>query len=491
MKKAICFSMVLLILGEISVFAVAQGEAAAPDERPTVTIVRNYRGWDPARIDWDHVQQNDQIFRHIEEKFNVKLEMPFNDGDNDVVIAGMASGDIGDIVDADVGQSMMPMPLWRSWLRDGLVHELKDDFVDQAPDRWPVLDMMFKDPVYTLFNEQKNGDPEDYYLVHSGRTIKTVYGSLAFNGYLLEELGLDVPETYDELINAMKRAKRELNISGYGWPAYQGTRFFYMERHFFHTHGLQMEGFWTDENGTWYDATIDSRNKARWEEIQGFAEEGLIYPRWLTGGLWDHMDDIVAGRHLAGAFKGPNPDQYLYFWNTFKKAHPDAVMEKHFPQGMHLLKGPGGQGRNYGTPLQVLEGNFIPTASEHPDRALDILHYTQTAEFQDMRWWGVKGVHYTKDDKSDFDLRTMFETMKGWFYGGKSFEEMSPLRIMWEPFQNTTDANTGIVPYEKYGDFYNAQSNSIDMRTIRSMDFWETQGNALEVWQNFGDSMKN
>ena len=479
-------AIVLLVLGAAPAFAAGtteQGTAGA-DEQPLVTITRNYRGWDPSRIDWDYVAENDVILRHIEETFNVKVEMPFTAGDYQVVVAGMASGDIGDVIDTWVGHPSNPVAQWRDWIKDGLIVDLKE-IVDANPGRYPVLEILFDDPVYRLYNLKQNGDLDAYYLVHPGWATRRPIGSIAFNGYLLGELGLDVPETYDELVHAMRRAKQELGVSGYGWPTYGGTQFSYMARHFFQPQGAEIDGFWMDADGNWFDAAIDPGNQAIWEEVQTLAEEGLFHPRWLTGELWDYMDDLVAGKHLAGSFKGPNPSQYLYFWDRFKQAHPEANMEEHMPQMLHPLRGPGGHATTYQVPFAVRRGNFIPVYSEDPERALDVLHYTLTEEFQYMRWFGVKGVHYTRDDRSDFDLAKLFDTMKGYFYMGKTVDDVDPMRVMYEPFYNTTHYNAGIVPYETYGSFYDAHLNHIDMRWERSRDFYAAQGNTVEVWENF------
>ena len=82
--------IVLVVIGAAPAFAAGTTEegTASADEQPLVTITRNYRGWDTTRIDWDYVAENDVILQHIEETFNVKIEMPFTAGDYQVVIAG-------------------------------------------------------------------------------------------------------------------------------------------------------------------------------------------------------------------------------------------------------------------------------------------------------------------------------------------------------------------------------------------------------------------
>ena len=118
---AIAAGIVLVVMGATPAFAAGTTEEGmtSADEQPLVTITRNYRGWDTTRIDWDYVAENDVILQHIEETFNVKIEMPFTAGDYQVVIAGMASGDIGDIIDTWVGHPTTPVAQWRDWIKDG------------------------------------------------------------------------------------------------------------------------------------------------------------------------------------------------------------------------------------------------------------------------------------------------------------------------------------------------------------------------------------
>lgn len=483
LKKLVAVSLFLLVGAGIVVFAAAQSETAA-EEMPVVTISHTMRGMDDSNWDWDYIRENDEMFQLIEEKFKVKLEFPFTAGDYNAVVTGMAAGDTADIIRGWPGHPAHPMPLWRDWINDGLITDM-GDLVDKNPGRYPVLEIIFADPVYKIYNNVKNGDPEAYFSIHNGRAVKRAMGGLIYNGFLLRELGLDVPETYDELITAMKAARRDLGISGYGWVSYEGTAFHYMEPNFWHPDGLHQAGFWMDENDEWYDATIDPRNKAKWAELQGYAEEGLFHSGWLTGEFGAFMDDLIAGKHLVGDAKGPSPGGYLEYWNRFKLAYPDATYDD-FPQGLRPLKGPKGVASFYNTPLIVYQNHYIPSYSENADRALDILNFTLTEEFQNMRWFGIKGVHYTKDDKTDFDQVKFFKSVYGYHdFVGTKIEDHDPARIEFPLFTQTTNYDHGIVEYEKYGNWYDAQVNVIPMRAIRSNTFYSDKGNIMEVWNNF------
>ena len=273
-----------------------------------------------------------------------------------------------------------------------------------------------------------------------------------YNGYLLKELGLSVPETYDEFIAALRTAKREKGAAGYGFPSYKGTAWNTIGAHFFEPMGARIEGIVQDSSGNWYDAAIDPKNKAIWKQVQGYWEEGLFYPQFLTSELWDFIDDMVAGKLLCGDVKGPSPGQYrMTLVDFFQKKYPDAT-EADLPQGEYPLRGPGGTGPD---PLPVVSfqnvwQHFIPYSSKHPDRALDVIEYMLTDEGQLLHIWGVKGIHYTKDDFSDWNPA---EFRKDDVYN------KDPNRYEWWPFMFLANGAQAFSSFEKYGNWIDAVLN--------------------------------
>ena len=54
-------------------------------------------------------------------------------------------------------------------------------------------------------------------------------------------------------------------------------------------------------------------------------------------------------------------------------------------------------------PLGVYRATAIPAFSDNPDRALDLLEWWVSEEGQVARWFGIRGIHFTMDDFSDFN----------------------------------------------------------------------------------------
>ena len=272
--------------------------------------------------------------------------------------------------------------------------------VKADPDRYPILNMIGSDPVWKLYNNYYNGDPEAFYAVYGARIRRRANNGIIYNGYILKELGLKVPETYTDFVAAPRKARRDKGIAGFGWTAYKGTNWGAISALFFEPPGTRMAGLAQDDKGNWYDATINPENQQVWKQVQGYWKEGLFFPNFLTAELYDFLDDLIAGKLLAGDVKSPNVGQYNMAWGLFKEKYPNAVMETDMPEGEYPLRGSKGTGPD---PLatvtfQNVWQTIIPYSCKYPGRALDVIEYMLSDEGQSLHFWGVKGIHYTKDD---------------------------------------------------------------------------------------------
>ena len=150
-------------------------------------------------------------------------------------------------------------------------------------------------------------------------------------------------------------ARDKLGATGFGWPTYKGTHWKGLNYLYFQTHGQEVDGYHLDEDGNWYDAAVDPGNKAIWATVAEHGGEQLLYPGWLTGELFDYIDQLAAGKHLSGLYKGPRPDGYMAHFEKFQAANPGATLAD-FPQGLHPISGPGGRAHDDAVPLEHLPG---------------------------------------------------------------------------------------------------------------------------------------
>lgn len=460
--------IVAFALAGAHVFAAAQDEATA-GEMERVSIGMMYRGWDSSAWDADLIAQ-DRVWGYIEDKFNIDFRIEYG-GSGDIIVASMAAGTAPDIVMMWPGHPWLGIPTWQSWINDGLLTNL-NDLVSADPERYPVINTIFQDPVYRLYNIVQNGGVDNYHALMTGNRFKPITDSaIIYNGYMLDDLGLEVPATYDEQINAMRMARDKLDATGFGWPTYKGTHWKGLNYLYFQTHGQELDGYHQDADGNWYDAAVDPANKAIWATVAEHGAEQLLYPGWLTGELFEYIDQLVAGKHLSGLYKGPRPDGYMAHFEKFVTANPGATLAD-FPQGLHPISGPGGRAHDDAVPLNIYRATAIPAFSDNPDRALDLLEWWVSEEGQVARWFGIRGIHFTKDDFSDFNAEEFLKD-QSWNpdVAGKTLAEVMverPGDLMFLPGAATSNYDNGIVPFAETGSWFEAYKHLRDVRTERT-----------------------
>jgi hypothetical protein len=468
-RKLLSFSLIAaFLLAGAHVFAASQEEAAGAGEMERVSIGMMYRGWDSSAWDSDLIAQ-DRVWGYIEDKLNIDFRVEYG-GSGDIIVASMAAGTAPDIVMMWPGHPWLGIPTWQSWINDGVLTNL-NDLVSADPERYPIINTIFQDPVYRLYNLVQNGGVDNYHALMTGNRFKPITDSaIIYNGFMLDELGLEVPATYDEQINAMRMARDKLGATGFGWPTYKGTHWKGLNYLYFQTHGQEVDGYHLDENGNWYDAAVDPGNKAIWATVAEHGAEQLLYPGWLTGELFEYIDQLVAGKHLSGLYKGPRPDGYMAHFEKFQAANPGATLAD-FPQGLHPISGPGGRAHDDAVPLNIYRATAIPAFSDNPDRALDLLEWWVSEEGQVARWFGIKGIHFTQDDFSDFNAEEFLKD-QSWNpdVAGKTLDEVLEQRpgdLMFLPGAATSNYDNGIVPFAETGSWFEAYQNLRDVRTER------------------------
>ena len=407
---------VILLAGSFSVFAGAQSETAQGEEAPAEFTVMYYAY---KEITEDDVAK-DRIKNAIEDKLNVKFNVVMRTYESHAathenLAAEMAAGTAMDYNWAFVG-THMPVAAWQKWLRDGLVVNI-GEYVAAEPDRYPVLTELFKDPYWRLFNYKNNNGVDNNYAMWSAIVQKAPRGGIVYNGSMLKGLGLEKPpETYEDFIQTLRDAHEKYDVPAYGWIAYNGVWWGAIGWHFFEPQGKHIgctprdnaaQRFFQRENGDWYDAAIAPENKAVWKELQGYVREGLFNPTWLTEDWYQWTNDKwPADQIFCGDVNWTqDPSIVDMMYTSYKATHPDAKLGVDVIVGETPLMGPGG---NHSKVQQVSLGywglKFIPFTTKQPDRLIDVIEYLMSDDGRDLQNYGVKGVHWTKDDKSDWNV---------------------------------------------------------------------------------------
>ena len=447
MKKStvkVFFCLVAVLLLGFQAYGGPQQETAAV-ERPIIDVAIS-----SPSVHFEEPEDEiakDRVKKYLEERFGFNLTYRSLSGSKneygEMIVREMAAGTPPELINIGIDWYVNMLD-FRKWIADELVIDL-GQYVLGDPDKYPALKLAFDHPLYNYLNEYFLGDPEQYSVWYSIAFRKRAYGAFFMNGIMLQEMGLDVPETYAELVTAMRRAKETYDIPGIGWVSYDATHWGYVSDIFFETHGLNAYGLFQDDDGEWYEATIDPRNKARWREIQQFAREGLIDPKWMTNNYDVLNVDFVADKIFAASTGGPGQYQG-HFENHFVKTHPDAVVGVDLVEPAYPLKGPGGQTVHRENPFSVSAQWFVPYTVEDPERIVEFMNFLASDEWQRMIYWGIKGIHYTKDDLSDWSEDEFLQDCWIWFPG-------NPRRSQYPWFRWFLNGNQYYSPFEKFGDW--------------------------------------
>ena len=401
---------------------------------------------------------NDAIFQFLEEKFN--MEIYFHENMTaDTLILEVASGDAGDIYTIP-SWSPTHLDLFNRMKKDDLLLDI-GGIVFKNPGRYPVLNMILGHPVVKVLNEFMSGDAEAFNSVPSldvtkgGRTGSPVYNMVPFKG-----TDQKVPETLDEFIEIL-RAYKAKGMVPYSFDIRNGTEFGGIDNVFFTAYGSNMQGYYQDEQGNWYDAAISEKNKAIWKLVGNLYKEGLIKRDIITQDTYGHMAEWVDGNIGCIEFHCPNahPGQYTWGVNQFLEKNKDATYED-IPMSKRPLRGPEGQlAKVVGNTVTVGNVRTVVSAdTKDPERMLDFLEFILSDKGQDLIWWGVENVHYNVDASGNKKLiGEEYQKLMWHIY------ESEKDRTSWNYLWAITNANMLYVQYQRDGGWFEGAAKSVDL----------------------------
>lgn len=442
--------------------AAPESSAPAVEELPIVDISTMLY-----RFDLDNTSgiDNDRIRKYIEEKLRINLT--YKSGTQDdyytKIETTMATGDAADLVQ------------YNKYFKENLTNWAKEDMiidigklVRENPERYPALDIAFRTNKYAPFyNESVLGSADNTHVFYSMHNSPRAFGGYIFNAAYLNALGLQVPTTTDELI-AVLRAIKDGDPDGNGKKdtiplsiqTNKGVNVTTSFAPFFSTNDTRAGGgsipFFQDKSGTWQDGTITEATKAVWKQLAGLYKEGLIDREILTNDpATKLMDDFVAGK--TAVIETWAPLSYKTVFDKWKERFPDATTAD-VVMNAEPLKGPTGYAQDsdvsVGTDFIVM----IPSSAKHPDRVLDLLNFIISDEGQNLLWYGIEGVHHTKDASGNMQLNAdefRKETMV--------YLPDLPDRLQYLPFALVTNDWQNYMQIEKEGDYIQALDNSVNL----------------------------
>ena len=318
-------------------------------------------------------QENDRILKHLEEKFNIKIN-----------ITGAPESGYNDKLNALINSGSTPDLILMQMNNEGFYRFIDNEIMlpidPYLSDETPTLKAFYETEQYSNLNI----GTYNYFLP----LITEPSGHALFvRRDWMNNLGISDPKTIDEFTAMLKAfTENDPDKNGakdtFGWTMSKSVEWL---RDFVGSFGVTSE--WTKSaDGTWgMDVLTDEyQNFIAW--LNGLYKNGYLKNEFYLHDNSVAVQDFVTGR--AGVLlqtSGGGLDSLLV---QMKSADPNAKVDiLQMPEGV----APGGFtdfGGTYG-------GWSISSEAEEPYRLIKLLDYLISPEGQDLRYYGLKDIHYT------------------------------------------------------------------------------------------------
>lgn len=372
MKRFLSMAIAAILLISSMSFAFAEeSESTLLTDKPvTITYMRAENAAIPVQND---VPSTRQIF----EKTGIQLEIiavPAADY-NTKMTALYAANDMPDIF----GAFNMTK---REMVEDGALLDMTDLIAEYAPNLQAYFDQneilyrtMVDGRIYTLPQIRVDQNMEAGCLPHIRMDI-------------LEESGLPVPTTWDELAEtlvtlcerydmqgwAARGTGRIIGDSDYSWLDSFGASFSY----------------YTDENNVWHMGIIEDRYKDAILYLKDLVDQGALDQEWLTTSTSQWQEKLSSGNFL---FFYDNPTFASGINTALSAVDPDAYFEL-----IPLLEDSEGKVFNYKQPTHYLDTFYVSADTEDPVLLMKFLNWCYSEEGAITFGYGREGETYYIDE---------------------------------------------------------------------------------------------
>lgn len=358
----------------------------------------------------------DRVISELGKLTQTKISFVEADGDYYQSLIIMASsGNLPDIV------CLLPhddVAYLSQWLNNGWLKPFDPGMVAAAPDIAAEYSM---DPSYQalLWNGKIVFQPCWF-----RRSAFPNSGLIHVRLDILEQLGLKLPETLDDLYNCMVQVKKKLGIYGL---VYSDTVINMSA--FAGAYGLPYNGWTKLQNGKYVYANIQPRMLQALLFVRKLYEQGLIDP---DSSVID--PDTAESRYIQdkAAFLIRNGGAHIArLADRIKAVNPAGKEWLLLPP-----KGPEGQ-RGYVDEPGFYGLTAISSTSKHPVEAAKLLNYLVSDEGQTLFCYGVEGIHYTKDAQGNITINESEREKDGishWY--NKQYHLMAATIVSWVDVKN-------------------------------------------------------
>lgn len=342
--------------------------------------------------DWPETPITDswEVFDEIEKRTNVTLDLtniPFSDAVEKRSLL-ISSGDAPDII------PLIYTGDEQQFAASGAVLPLSD-YEEHMPnfrkyvEEWDLGDMV---------DNLRQADGK-YYMTPGLQEVSVPTFTLLIRKDIFDEVGAPVPETWDELRDALVKIKAKYPDSTPLADGFEGASMLNYAAHAFGTvagWGFGNGTFYDEDSGEFVYAGTSDGYRSMVEYFHGLVEDGLLDTESFTAandGSGTVTEKFAAGQVFAAS--GANGTV-----NDFSTAL-DATVGKGNYEVVQIAP-PGGEAGQVVEPRNFWNGFMLTSeAKNHPNfiamlQFLDWLYYSPEA--RDLLRWGVEGETYTKAD---------------------------------------------------------------------------------------------
>ena len=368
--------LVMLLL-PFSAAAGGQGAAAGSDETIDLTLL-----FRDVSMGTSKMAPDDSIEAFIEQKFNVNIDYisvpaPAQRGHHERLNLLIASGDIPDLFSSHPPVAGLGGSIYRNLSSNQQLVNIRET-VGQDQERWPNIWARTDFPSVHAF-ETATGE------LNAIAVKNDVWNhGFVIRGDWLDKLGLEVPQTLDELGDVLRAFVAE-DPDGTGNFGLTTVNSWWLQ----HLVTGFTGAFDYYDTG---DKFIHTIYQPEWLEgiqyVNGWFAEGIIDPEIFVHQAYrDELSKFTSGK--AGVLLGHS--SWVYLEKDMRELFPDVRLTAMAPNAM----GPNSVARYSGPPWW--EAVSIYRHTPDPARVLDIVEFIM--EEQDTLFVdGIEGVHYTLEN---------------------------------------------------------------------------------------------
>ena len=372
--------MVLLIVA-LMISGYPASAEKSPYEGVTVTILER----DTAVLPFD---ENSAAYQAIQEATGISIEfMLVSDTDwTTKTNTLLASNNMPDIMRVQFSQV-------NQYANDGMFVNLTEQIEQgKLPNYASVLDK-----VGDVMNYYKvNGDLYSYQMIWE---IGLPNGAVPYiRGDVLDELGLEVPASFDELHTTLKAIK-DYDPVNYPWVTrWQSLQIDY-------AYGVGGLAYYDFDKKQYVSGYTSDRYMDYLAYCNTLYSEGLVDPDFITASVADWQEAMKNG----SAYFTFNNCVFVNQFNTaLRTEEPDAFWEP-----MYTLENPWGEKRGLWSAgvgdWQPTQFSWVVSAdSENIEAALYLLDYMYSAEGIEVTNWGTEGKTFGFDENGEYYMLPEF-----------------------------------------------------------------------------------